>query len=290
MLSIIALALAHSVANQPILPNSEVGSSGISPSAPELVREVVFDDLTVFSLEEESEAAEFLANNANDSELLLAMEALIGDEDAFSFVRLATSPVAGDAMSREFFDESPARLLEIWHGGLLSMANPGRGDIAAVELWLGCSTDVEAHSYASVTMLVGTRLDGSKSLILGMLGEASGDSYLDTPRMFIGDWLYGACEEVGEGQDVEEFSFGPEPPVKKGRLKKAVTNFARCFRQCFSSLYPALTPLQLFCIGAVAVGCIPAGPGWGACFLAGSGVCGLGFLGVSALACGVFCL
>lgn len=253
--------------------------------------DVLFDDHTAFSFETPAQVGDLLAANSTDAELLDAMTDLGFPPEKFGYIRLGTSPLVGDQEAALLFGQSPACLLQGLHGGLLQLANPGKGDLLGVELVLGCTTDTDSDDYSCVTLLVGVRLDGTKSLILGLLGKASGESYLEAPRLFLGEWMYEACAEVSRDPGSGGLA-GPLEPVlvKKGKLKKFAKNYAKCFRSCFSGLNAALTPLQLFCLTAVALGCIPAGPGWGACFLSGAGACVGFFTALQILACGVFCL
>lgn len=273
------------------LPGIETGGSAAALEALALQPDVLFDDHTAFSFETPSRVSDLLAANSTDAELLLAMAEQGFSPEKFGYIRFGTNPLAGDLESAAVFGQSPARLLGGLHDGLLQLANPGKGDLVGVELLLGCTMATDDLDYACVTLLVGIRLDGTETLILGTLGRASGDRYLVAPRLFIGEWMYDACAEVSRDPGGGGLAGPPEPVlVKKGKLKKYATNYAKCFRNCFSGLNAALTPLQLICLTGVALGCIPAGPAWGGCFLGGAGACVGLITALSILACGLFCL
>lgn len=226
--------------------------------------------------ESNERVVDVLAAHADSAAVLGSLAAGGADPRALAWSSL------GSLSAREAAEVSPELLpaidqFESLRRGINEILAPVDLALLRVETWIGFAGS-ETGPADRVMLLVATLPNSDVRLIYGRH-----------------DHLHDGVAQVAEfeGTFVDEAAaneLSPLAGIKWNKVKDKWGKFKQCFKTCIMASAPALTTLQVICLVAGAVGCIPATGGWAACFTGAAAFCGLGFLGLQITACGLYAL
>lgn len=247
------------------------------------------------SFERGGEMNEMLAATEKDAEVLETLWA--HDVDPKEVVYQCVTTASREQLAKLGLEPEGTEYLERTREWLEVGADQNAHHLAECELWFGVGGDFESPSSlaTTLTLLVAVHEDGTRSLILGLVGQAIGEHNVTEPELVYGSWLYKAhgtrdITELNEDRSGASMEPVAASAVGKGKLKKKVKDFGKCFKDCVWTAAPVMTFFQVGCVVLAVVGCTGTGPVYAACVYTAAAICGVANFALGILPCALMCL